>query len=236
MTAVVAVAVSGCSDDTASPDRRPSASATVSESTPAPSESGSLVIDGLVTREGIKAAWPKAGDLPPGWGSSQETDRLWRDEIDAAKELHAGACGGKPQDIIYFNDTEYGLYDSAVSPDGSLGATLEIDVVDAPKEGPDDGEVSTLARARLAAENVENTPRNLDCYESSEAAIGDAAVILRSERFAHVKAHVGPVQIRVTAPRDKRSPSAEDWARMLVDRVRAVAEGTRPTARVTLPS
>ncbi|MEU7559606.1 hypothetical protein [Streptomyces eurythermus] len=233
----VIAGTASCSDDkggqsTASQERSEEtthASPTPAHSSPAPADP--LLDDGVPTGGGLSAALPEKGELPAGWVRSGEDSVGWRDAADAVMEGEdATACGATGLQAAELNGSDHGVIssvgneDKGDGADSSLKVLMDSDNLGAELTGPD--------RVELVTENMTRARDFWSCFSPEESGIGDDSLSYDTDRFASVHMRVGPVEVFVQTPRSGDSPSAEDWARVLEQRIRSVLAGRAPTARI----
>ncbi|MFG3532444.1 hypothetical protein ACGF8B_37860 [Streptomyces sp. NPDC047917] len=236
IAASVIAGTASCSDGkgdqkAASPKR--SDGTTNSSPTPAhssPPPAGPLLDDGVPTSDGLIAALPKKGELPAGWVKSGEHSVGWRDAADAIKEGEdATACGATALEAD-LNGSER-LVASSVGNEGKGdGADFSLKVL--MDSGNLDAELTEPDRVELVTENMTRARDLWSCFSPEESGIGDDSLSYDTDRFANIRIQVGPVEVFVHTPRSGDSPSAEDWARVLEQRIRSVLAGQAPTARI----
>ncbi|MEU6328164.1 hypothetical protein ABZ851_12910 [Streptomyces sp. NPDC047049] len=239
IAASVIAGTASCSDDkgdrkATSPKRSDgttNSSPTPAHSSPAPADP--LLDDGVPTSDGLIAALPKKGELPAGWVKSGEHSVGWRDAADAVKEGEdAAACGATALEATDLNGSEdlvgssVGNEDKGDGADFSLKVLMDSDNLDAELTEPD--------RVKLVTENMTRARALWSCFSPEESGIGDDSLSYDTDRFTNVRMQVGPVEVFVHTPRSGDSPSAEDWARVLEQRIRSVLAGQAPTARIAV--
>ncbi|MEU5080745.1 MULTISPECIES: hypothetical protein [Streptomyces] len=239
VAASVIAGTASCSDSggdqKAAPVKRSEEAANASpapaHSSPAPADP--LLDDGVPTSDGLSAALPKKEELPAGWVKSGENSVGWRDAADAVMEGEdATACGATGLQAADLNGSDHGVISSVGNEDKGDGAHFSLTVLmDSDNLG---AELTGPDRVELVTENMTRARDFWSCFSPGESGIGDDSLSYDTDRFANVHMRVGPVEVFVHTPRSGDSPSAEDWARVLEQRIRSVLAGQAPTARIAV--
>ncbi|MFD5897102.1 hypothetical protein [Streptomyces sp. NPDC060366] len=187
--------------------------------------------NGLPSSDEVNSMLPTAEELPAGWKLSGADSVGWRDAAEAQNAAGPFGCGASPLEAA-----EVGLrIEDAISAgneDKGDGAFFQLNV----PTGEDGIEPpSSVAEAtRMIEENLPLKQKLYACWGPKPAADdGGNGLTFDTQRFTHIFVPVGPVEVVVHAPVDGK-PTAQEWASVLEQRVRAVLEGSTPTARATL--
>ncbi|MFD5067582.1 hypothetical protein ACFWNC_06495 [Streptomyces sp. NPDC058369] len=239
IAASVIAGTASCSENkgeqkTAAPERSDGTSnSTPTPAHPSPAPADPLLDHGVPTSDGLIAALPKKEELPAGWVKSGEDSVGWRDAADAIKEGEdATACGAAALEVD-FNGTDYMVGSSVGNEDKGDGADYTLKVLMDDSDNPD-AKLTESDRAELVTEDMTQARDLWSCFSPEEPGIGDDSLSYGTDRFANVRMQVGPVEVFVHTPRSGDSPSAEDWARVLEQRIRSVLAGQVPTARIAV--
>ncbi|MFB8000198.1 hypothetical protein ACFC4G_46470 [Streptomyces sp. NPDC056002] len=171
---------------------------------------------------------PTTAELPVGWKLSGSNSVGWRDGDTSEEFAKYLPCSATAQE-----SAERHGYGSVVvdSPgNGGEGIDLRLSVPRSP-DTYDDGPAPKAEAVTLVEENLTLYRKMYDCYTPKSASIGDSSIVFTTERFTHIIMRVGPVEVAINGVPDGR-PTAEEWARVMAERVRAVLDGKKPTARV----
>ncbi|MEU8764622.1 hypothetical protein [Streptomyces sp. NPDC048659] len=243
MRAVVGVGVSAsvlagtasCSGGQETPPPERSGGTAASPSAPAQSSfapADPLLDGGVPTSDGLVAAMPKADELPTGWVKSGETSVGWRDAADSIAEGEDGTeCGATALEKD-LNGSEYIVSFSVGNEAKGDGADISLKVL--MDSDNLDADLTQQDRVALVAHNMKRARALWSCFSPKESGIGDDSLSYDTERFANVRMQIGPVEVFVHTPRSGDSPSAQDWARVLEQRIRSVLAGQAPTARIAV--
>ncbi|MFD3485316.1 hypothetical protein [Streptomyces sp. NPDC058665] len=187
--------------------------------------------NGLPTSDEVTRMLPTTEELPVDWKLSGADSVGWRDAADAQNAAGALECGAMPQEAAEGHGFGIMGMVSAGNEDKGDGAHFELNV---PTGEDGFGPSSSVAEAtKMVEENLALNQKLYDCWDPKPAGVGGNGLTFNTQRFTHIFARVGPVEVTVHAPVDGK-PTAQEWARVLEQRVRAVLEGKTPTARVTL--
>lgn len=229
LAVLLTASVTACSDGG---DADPSAPAqqgddNAGERTP---ERPTLSGNGLPSSDEVEEMLPTTEELPADWKLSGADSVGWRDAADAQNAAGVLECGAMPQEAVEGHGFGTAAIVSAGNENKGDGAHFELNV----PTGDDGFETSSsVAEAtRMVEENLALNQKLYDCWDPKPADIGDNGMTFDTQRFTHIFVRVGPVQVVVHAPVDGK-PTADEWARVLERRVRAVLDGRTPTARAT---
>ncbi|MFG3016195.1 hypothetical protein ACGFZB_38295 [Streptomyces cinerochromogenes] len=231
LSVLLAVAVTSCSDgdDTgSSTPPAPSERATGGQ----PPEQSPSAGNGLPTEDDLGRMLPAAAELPTGWKLSGEQSVGWRDGAAvqrAAEPLH---CGAMPQEAAERHGLGHMQFNTPGNEDQGDGVFLQVNV----PTGADGFGVSSSSTeaVEMIEENLTLDRKLYKCFSPEAADVGDAALVFNTGLSTNIIMRVGPVEVTVYAPLDGR-PTAQEWANVMEQRVRAVLDGKAPTARVALP-
>ncbi|MFD8947431.1 hypothetical protein ACFV0B_01040 [Streptomyces xanthophaeus] len=181
--------------------------------------------DGILDPGGIEQALPRADELPAGWKLEGDGFHPWPGGDIAPLAARSTLCEDwqKATEPV---DTEYGKI-SSVGNGSSEGAVFNIDVVGSAGRG----QATLPERIRNAERNSELRRSLYACVGPKElSGVGDDALSFENQGLAHVIMRVGSVEVVVSTPVVQR-PNAEEWARVMDQRIRSVMTGKTPTAR-----
>ncbi|MER7342964.1 hypothetical protein ABT403_34705 [Streptomyces sp. NPDC000075] len=214
------MAITSCSgDDSASPG--PSRQA--SHKQQAPEQSAPAASDAL-SNDDLRRMLPTTAELPVGWQASGSNSVGWR---DAGASGAFTPCSKSAQELAGRHGFGSLVHDSPGN--GADGIDLRLSVPESPDTR--DGPAPKAEAVNLVEENLTVHRRVYDCYNLKNASIGDSSIVFTTERFTHIIMRVGPVEVAINGVLDGR-PTAEEWARVMAERVRAVLDGKKPTARI----
>ncbi|MFE7423973.1 hypothetical protein [Streptomyces sp. NPDC057545] len=227
-----AVSVASCSGNDGAAPSGPSQWATDDQGGQSPDEPASAG-NGVPGNDDLERMLPAVTELPAGWKPSGSDSVGWRDVGDGQIEAHALECGALPQEAAERHS--FGNMQQLVAGNESQGEGVSLTAY--VPTGPDENSVASSsdeAVDMIEANLTLSREKLYKCFAPKEAGVGDTSIVFKTEQFMHILMRVGPVQVVVDAPADGR-PTAEEWARVMEQRVRAVLDGQAPTSRVALP-
>lgn len=86
----------------------------------------------------------------------------------------------------------------------------------------------------MIEENLTLGRKLYKCFGPEAVGVGDAALLFNTTLSTNIIMRVGRVEVTVYAPLNGQ-PTAQEWAHVMEQRVRAALDGKGPTARVAHP-
>ncbi|MEU9464770.1 hypothetical protein [Streptomyces sp. NPDC048312] len=166
-------------------------------------------------------------ELPAGRKRTDSKSVGWRDAATSEEFAKYLPCAATAQESAERHG--YGSIVFDAPGNGGDGIDLTLSVPRSP--GTLDGPAPKAEAVSPVEENLTLYRKLYDCYNPKNAGIGDSSIVFTTERFTHIIMRVGPVEVAVNGVPDGR-PTAEEWARVMAERVRAAVDGKKPTARV----